>query len=101
MPTPLCPARDNAPSSAVCDLFLRLLSSNWTWGQLTLVSPDGSRRRLIGRHPGHSAVLNIVSYRFAARVLKSGDIGFAEGYMAGEWRSPELAVLLEHFPGDV
>ena len=95
MTTTLCPARDNAPSSAVFDLFLRLLSSNWTWGQLTLVSPDGSRRRLIGRHPGHSAVLNIVSYRFAARVLKSGDIGFAEGYMAGEWRSPELAVLLE------
>lgn len=95
MTTTLCRVRDNGPSSAIFDLFLRLLSSNWTWGQLTLVLPDGSRRQLIGKHPGHAAVMNIVSYRFAARVLKSGDIGFAEGYMAGEWRSSQLAVLLE------
>jgi cyclopropane-fatty-acyl-phospholipid synthase len=30
-----------------------------------------------------------------ARVLSAGDIGFAEGYMAGEWESPNLSALLE------
>lgn len=79
----------------VFDLFLRLLSANWSWGELTLVLPDGSTRQLSGTEPGYSAVLNIHDYRFAARVLKSGDIGFAEGYVAGEWDSPDLAVLLE------
>lgn len=81
--------------SPVLDLLLRLLSSNWTWGRLTLVLPDGTNRRLDGRSPGHSAVLVIRDPRFAARVLRGGDIGFAEGYIAGEWDTPDLAVLLE------
>ena len=81
--------------SPVFGLLLRLLSANWTWGRLTLILPDGSHRRLVGKQPGHAAVMNIRSYRFAARVLRGGDIGFAEAYMAGEWDTPELPVLLE------
>lgn len=81
--------------SPVFGLLLRLLSANWTWGRLTLVLPDGSHRRLVGKEPGHAAAMNIRSYNFAARVLKGGDIGFAEAYMAGEWDSPELPILLE------
>jgi cyclopropane-fatty-acyl-phospholipid synthase len=88
-------ARPAGLSSAVFGLFLRHLSENWTWGRLTLVSPDGSSLDLVGEAPGHAAVMHIRSYSFAMRVLKSGDIGFAEGYMAGEWDSPDLAVLLE------
>lgn len=82
-------------SAPVLDLLLRLLSSNWTWGRLTLVLPDGTNRQLSGPTPGHAAVLVIRDPRFAARVLKGGDIGFAEGYMAGEWDTPDLAILLE------
>jgi len=95
MTTTLYGAPRAAPSSAVFDLALRLLSSNWTWGRLTIVLPDGTTRQLSGREPGHAAVMTIRNYRCAARVLKSGDIGFAEGYMAGEWDSPALPVLLE------
>ena len=87
--------RAQRASSPVLDVLLRLLSSNWTWGRLTLVLPDGTNRQLSGRTPGHTAVLTIRDARFAARVLKGGDIGFAEGYMAGEWDTPDLAVLLE------
>lgn len=95
MTTTFYGAREAGPSSAVFGLLLRLLSSNWTWGRLTLVLPDGSSRQLSGKEPGHAAVMNIRSYNFAARVLKGGDIGFAEAYIAGEWDSPQLAVLLE------
>lgn len=95
MTTTLCETQNAAPSSALFRLFLRLLSSNWTWGRLTLVLPDGTSHQLTGVEPGHVAVMTIRSYRIAARVLKGGDIGFAEGYMAGEWDTPELAVLLE------
>lgn len=87
--------KETKASSPVLDLLLRLLSANWTWGRLTLVLPDGANRQLNGRSPGHAAVLVIRDPRFAARVLKGGDIGFAEGYMAGEWDTPDLAVLLE------
>lgn len=82
-------------SSPVLNLLLRLLSSNWTWGHLTICLPDGTVHQLKGRVEGHAAVLRIRDARFARRVLKSGDIGFAEGYMEGEWDSPNLPVLLE------
>lgn len=38
--------------------------------------------------------LEIKDYRFAKRVLSSGDIGFAEGLMAGEWTSDDIPGLL-------
>ncbi|HYC68967.1 cyclopropane-fatty-acyl-phospholipid synthase family protein [Brevundimonas sp.] len=76
-------------------LLLRLLASNWTVGRLTVLLPGGASHILEGRDPGPSATLDIRDYRFAGRVLASGDIGFAEGYMAGEWETPHLAHLLE------
>lgn len=76
-------------------LLLRLLASNWTFGRLTVRLPGGAVHQLEGGRSGPSAVLDIRDYRFARRVLASGDIGFAEGYMAGEWETPHLAHLLE------
>ena len=76
-------------------LLLRLLGSNWTYGKLTVLLPGGATHCLEGAEAGPSAVLDIHDYRFAARVLANGDIGFAEGYMAAEWDSPQLATLLE------
>ena len=87
------PTLGRTPQTAA--LLLRLLRANWTWGRLTVRLPDGSVELLEGKEPGGDAVLEIRSYRFASRVLASGDIGFAEGYMAGEWDSPQLATLLE------
>ncbi len=75
--------------------FLDLLSANWSRGELTIVERGGARHHLVGKVAGPAAVLQIRDLRFAARVLASGDIGFAEGYIAGEWTSPDLATLLE------
>jgi cyclopropane-fatty-acyl-phospholipid synthase len=85
----------NVLRPAFFKLLLRLLSANWTWGRLSIVLPDGANHHLVGRESGLSAVLRIGDDRFAARVLRSGDIGFAEGYLAGEWDSSDLPVLLE------
>jgi cyclopropane-fatty-acyl-phospholipid synthase len=78
-------------------LLLRLLAANWTFGRLTVLLPNGEVHQLDGAEPGPTAIFDIKDYRFARRVLASGDIGFAEGYMAGEWESPQLAALLESF----
>ena len=78
-------------------LLLRLLANNWTFGRLTVLLPNGETHQLDGPRPGPAAVFDIKDYRFARRVLASGDIGFAEAYMAGEWESPQLASLLESF----
>lgn len=87
------PASARAPRGAA--MLLRLLAANWTCGRLTVMLPNGASHVLEGTEAGPSAVLDIRDYRFAPRVLASGDIGFAEGYMAGEWETPHLAPLLE------
>ena len=78
-------------------LFMRLLASSWRRGRLTVTLPDGAMHRLEGRHPGRAAILRIGDWRCIRRTLAGGDIGFAEGYMAGEWDSPHLPALLEAF----
>lgn len=86
-------SRTRTPHGA--SLLLRLLASNWTFGRLTILLPNGETHRLEGAEPGPAAMLEIRDYRFARRVLANGDIGFAEGYMAAEWETPHLAPLLE------
>lgn len=81
-------------------LLLGLLERGWSRGELTVVLPGGQNRRLHGRIEGPSAVLTVRDHRFARRVLTGGDIGFAEGYMAGEWETPDLATLLETLAGN-
>jgi cyclopropane-fatty-acyl-phospholipid synthase len=76
-------------------MLLRLLAANWTFGRLMVQLPNGENHVLRGKQPGPSGLMIVKDYRFARRVLAAGDIGFAEGYMAGEWESPHLAALLE------
>lgn len=76
-------------------ILLRLLAANWSVGRLAVQLPNGDTHQLEGDRPGPCGVISIKDYSFARRVLASGDIGFAEAYMAGEWESPHLAALLE------
>ena len=62
-------------------------------GTLTLHAPDGNYQ-VFGTHEAPFAALHIHHWAVCAEVLKSGDIGFAEGYMAGHWTTPDLAALL-------
>ena len=75
--------------------FFDIVSRNWTYGGFTLVLPSGQRLPVQGREPGPQGVLEIRDYRCLSRVLASVGIGFAEGYMAGEWDTPDLHALLE------
>lgn len=62
-------------------------------GKLTVVFPDDSVQRF-GSGEGRRATLAIRSPRFYTRLALSGDLGFAESYVAGEWETPDLAELL-------
>jgi cyclopropane-fatty-acyl-phospholipid synthase len=70
-------------------------------GELTIRLPDG--RMLAFGEPDHGlkAHVEVRNPRFALRVLRSGDIGFAEGYMAGEWDTPDLSALLTLFSANL
>jgi cyclopropane-fatty-acyl-phospholipid synthase len=73
------------------------MARNWGEGVLEVVLPGGRRLSISGSRPGPTARLEVRDYRFMRRVLGSGAIGFAEGYMAGEWDTPDLPILLEVF----
>lgn len=75
----------------------RLLTDNWSVGALTFALPDGREFTLAGREPGLSGRLDIRDYKFIDRVFRRGLVGFGEGFMAGEWDSPDLSSLLLAF----
>jgi cyclopropane-fatty-acyl-phospholipid synthase len=76
---------------------LAIASRNWGAGSLTFVLPSGREVRIQGGEPGPDGRLIVRDFRFVRRVLASADIGFGEGFMAGEWDTPDLSVLLEAF----
>ncbi len=93
---------NDAPAAA--RTALRLLS-NLSHGELTLQLPDGTQRRF-GEHPQQNALpghhyprahLTLHNWKVFAAALKSGDIGFAESYIAGDWSTPNLTELLKLF----
>ena len=64
-------------------------------GSLDLVLPGGTVRTICGAEPGPHAVLALRNGRVARRYLVGGGVGFAEGYIEGDWDTPDLATLLE------
>jgi len=70
-------------------------------GTLDLQLPDGRTARF--GQSGESgqnalrAALRLHDWGVCAAVLKSGDIGFAEGYIDGQWSTPDLTALLKLF----
>ncbi|MDX9998881.1 MAG: cyclopropane-fatty-acyl-phospholipid synthase family protein [Phenylobacterium sp.] len=87
------PELKNAP--AAFRTAVRMMAANWIAGTLTFELPSGRELRMEGAKPGPDARIVVRDYRFISRVLAAGDIGFAEGYMAGEWDTPDLAAVLE------
>ncbi len=78
---------------------------NLRHGALTLHLPDGSQRRF-GEHPQQqalhtpkhpSASITLHNWKVFGAALKSGDIGFAESFIAGDWSTANLTELLKVF----
>ncbi|RYX93059.1 MAG: class I SAM-dependent methyltransferase [Comamonadaceae bacterium] len=65
-------------------------------GTLTVRLPDGSLQRF-GSGEAPMASLSLANWKVCNAALKSGDIGFAESYIAGDWTSPSLTDLLRVF----
>ena len=63
-------------------------------GRLTVELPSGAQRVFVGETPGPRAQLAIRDLRLVTRMIFGGDVGFAEGYMEGDWDTPDLSALL-------
>lgn len=62
-------------------------------GSLTVQLPDGSLQRFGGEALPHASLV-LHNWKVCSAALKSGDIGFAESFIAGDWTSPNLTELL-------
>ena len=62
-------------------------------GTLTVQFPDRSLK-VYGNHALPHAAISLRNWKVFAASLKSGDIGFAESYIAGDWTTPSLSDLL-------
>jgi cyclopropane-fatty-acyl-phospholipid synthase len=91
--TPALPATAPAAARAV----FRLLRS-LKHGTLDVQLPDGSSAHFgtLGNGEPRAAV-RLRNWKVCAAALRSGDIGFAETYIAGDWSTPDLTDLLRLF----
>ena len=66
------------------------------FGSLLLRLPDGRADLYRGRFEGPSGEFDIVRpWRLLRRLITRGEIGFADAFMEGEWRTPDLPALLD------
>jgi cyclopropane-fatty-acyl-phospholipid synthase len=77
-------------------LALRLLAG-MKHGRLDVTFPDGQRAHFGDLHIAERADLRLANWNLVRAALKSGDIGFAESYIAGDWSTSDLVRLLEFF----
>lgn len=77
--------------------LLNGLSALWRAGGLTLILPNGAVRLLGTDREDGCPIWHVRRWRTFARLIARGDIGFAEGYMAGDWDTPDLTALLVAF----
>lgn len=90
-PAQLDRLRRSAPAAA--RTVLRLLP-RLKIGTLDVQFPDGSSARF-GNGQQPMAGLSLKDWSVCEAALKSGDIGFAETFIAGNWTTPSLATLLD------
>lgn len=63
-------------------------------GALYLMLPSGEARVFSGSEPGPEAAIEMHTPRMVNRLLRGGAVGFAEGYIHGDWDSPDLDALI-------
>lgn len=81
----------NLPTSA--KLFLNLLK-RLKRGHLQLITPDEQALHFGDLNQVPSVVLHVHDWRACSKILRSGDIGFAEAYEAGWVTTPDLTAVL-------
>jgi cyclopropane-fatty-acyl-phospholipid synthase len=66
-------------------------------GRMEVSLPDGTRCVYGSGKDGVEARMEVRDENFFRRCVLHGPIGFAEGYMAGEWETPDLVKVIAWF----
>ena len=92
--TTLDAPRELASAPTAARAVLRLLQT-MKLGRLTVTLPGGGTLGFgSAADGGPRAAIRLHRWAACSAALKSGDIGFAEGFIAGDWSTPDLPALL-------
>lgn len=69
--------------------------SDLKFGTLDMVLPDGRMFRIEGGQIGPHGVMQVLNPALFSRIVRDGEIGFAESYMDEWWTTPDLQSLLD------
>ena len=64
-------------------------------GALVFVMPDGKTYRADGDKAGPEGIIQVRDTRLFWRMIRDGELGFAEAYMDGWWDTPDLQAVLD------
>lgn len=93
----------NAPSATATDALASMPSgarmlmralARLRSGQLSLTCPDGQSLSFAGERSGPHADIELADWGVCDEVIRAGDIGFAEAYLRGRWRTGDLTALI-------
>ncbi len=71
------------------------MALNMRNGRVDFVLPDGRIFRADGAKPGYVAELHVHSNDLFARLIREGDLGFCDGYLDGDWSTPDLQAFMD------
>ena len=91
----LRPSRARASSTPAAARAVFRLLQGLRHGTLTVQRPDGGTLEF-GDSADHGvrAAIRLRNWNVCGAALRSGDIGFAESFIAGDWSTPDLTALL-------
>jgi len=74
-------------------VFAQMQGMNY--GRLDIILPDGRRFRAQGAKPGLAAEITVHNPDSFARLIREGELGFADSYIEGWWTTPDLQALMD------
>jgi len=74
--------------------LLARLIGDIQFGRLRIVLPSGAVIEKRGSEHGPEAAIVMRNWRMLRRLVTAGDIGFAEGFLAGDWTTPDLTAVI-------
>ena len=69
-------------------------------GRVDFHLPDGRVFRVDGPNPGPVGEMHVHSDDVFARLVREGDLGFADSYLDGSWTTPDLQAVMDVIPTD-
>ncbi len=86
---------ENTPSTrSPGGWFMTRLLNKVSTGRLRVILPGGGVIEKYGEQEGSEATLILHRWRALRRLIFNGDIGFAEGFIEGDWTTPDLTALI-------